>query len=401
MYHSGIFSSIYAGLFIFAVLCLFSCSEVAKKIAEETGRVIIQRDSVMDERNEKPVAIDNFTLLEAKKDGDDSLFLMRQFYITGEKYADSWFLNRSLRQGISRFYYRSGRLSYSMAYNNDTVMELLEAYTPDGEKRSDSQLKNGTGHLKLYHPVTYKLQLDCWLKNGKKQGSFSMWYANGNKREKGTFTGDFALDYMEWYTTGTIKSEVVRKPGSVNTFTYTTYYAHGKPELLHMQYGDYSSITSKFDGNGNITETQNQSGTHINSSKYYYDANNALLSRGSYLDEKKHGNYEYFFEDGAKKSLEIYVHDTMISEQKWYQNGQLLLTVGYKNNSYHGMYRDYYPNGNKRVEQEYVEGIKHGSYNSYFENGNKYYEGVFENGKPKGEMITHSRDGKQKRSKNY
>ncbi len=126
-----------------------------------------------------------------------------------------------------------------------------------------------------------------------------------------------------------------------------------------------------------------------------------MISRGNYVDDKKNGKYEYFYENGAKKSLEEYADDQLSSETKWYEDGQVSLAVTYKNGNYDGWYREYYPNGKLRVEQEYLDAIKQGHYRSFFEDGGKYYEGFFDKGEPKGEMKEYARDGTFKKTRTY
>jgi antitoxin component YwqK of YwqJK toxin-antitoxin module len=388
-------------LMVLVALHLFSCGEITRKVAEQTGAAIQQRDSIVNEQNDRFLSADHFEVLEVKQEDKDSLFLVRQFFVSGEKYSDTWYKSRTMRHGISKFYYRSGQLSYSLTYQNDSLMDLLESYTPEGQKRNVPPLKHGTGHVIVYHPITNNIVVDGWFKNGRKHGSYQAFYANGNKQEAGTFKNDLAESYTGWYSSGAVKSELFRAPGATKSFTYVTHYPNGRTEIYSVQKDSANSWAKKYDLNNNMVEYEVLAGGHITKQKYYYGEGNVVLSRGSYLDDKKHGNYDYFYKKGAKKSTEVYSHDTILSETKWYESGQLLFSVAYKNNAYHGWYRDYYPNGNKRVEQEYVEGIKHGAYNSFFENGKRYYEGRFADDKPLGEMKVYTRDGKSGRTKKY
>lgn len=380
---------------ILAGLALASCNELARKVADEAVKSNIVQDSITEEQNEKPVALDHYLVLQRLKKGDDSVYLVREFFLTGEKYSESWFKNE-LRDSVCRFYYKSGKLSHTWLYKNGVIEETRESFTPEGNPRSEDNVRKGSGRLKLYHPITHHLIADVSLKNGFKNGAFKSWYSNGMRHESCMFKEDTAIGpFTVWHRSGAVKVLRTDLPGATS-YTYHTFYANGKPESSEIREKTSGTLSRlvKYDEAGNIAEKGTAVGQKMKSTKYFYNARHALTSRGAYLDGKKNGSFEYFYDNGKKRSLETYNDDMISAETKWYENGKVQMTTNYKDGSYDGWYVEYYSNGVKRIEQQYENGVKHGQYKSYFKNGNKYYEANFDKGKPVGEMKVYTSDGK-------
>jgi antitoxin component YwqK of YwqJK toxin-antitoxin module len=119
------------------------------------------------------------------------------------------------------------------------------------------------------------------------------------------------------------------------------------------------------------------------------------------MGDKKHGACEYFYNNGSKKSREIYRNDTLQSDTIWYSSGKISAESHYKNGLKTGVYREYYPTGTVRVEQMYVNGVEEGMYKSYFASGQIYNEGQFKDGKLSGELKFYSEKGKLTHTKQY
>ncbi|MBA2610724.1 MAG: hypothetical protein H0U95_02045 [Bacteroidetes bacterium] len=377
---------------------LSACTDITQRFVEETIKEGNKRDSLKEQHDEFPISKERFEFLERKKLGNDSLFLVRTFFLNGKKYSDSWYKN-DVRDSISKFYYNNGKPSHSFAYHDGVLTGLVESYLPDGTARNDSKLTNGNGNLKVYHPVTYKLYISGELKNGHRNGKFLTWYANGAEHEDFYFVNDSLVgNYTVKYKSGAVQSQRREGKGKI---TYSNFYINGKPEKLEVWENNKLNGSKSFDEDGNITEESWLVNGQIKSVKSFYGSKKLLLSRGNYLDQKKQGSYEYYYDNGAKKAIEFYDQDTLLSEKRWYENGILSLETKYAKGEYDGLYVEYYPNGKKRKEQMYANGVKQGKYTSYFDNGNKYNEGTFVDGKPKGKVKVYSREGKFIQNKEY
>ncbi len=370
---------------------------MAKRIIEESVKGSRINDSLKELREEFPISKDQ-EMVERKKVGDDSLFLVRSYFLTKGKYSECWYKENKLH-GLSKFYYRNGKLSHSCVYKNDMLVDMIESNFPDGSARADSKIKNGTGNVKLYHPITFKLYIDCDLKYGQRTGKYLSYYANGRPHENYILLNDSAIgDYTVKYKSGNVKSQRRDVKGKL---TYSSFYETGNPQKIEIWEDNKFKSANLFDERGNVTEQTWIERDNFKSIKSFYGSKNILLSRGNYLNQKKQGSYEYFYEDGTKKALEQYEQDDLLSEKRWHENGNLALEATYKNGEYQGVYKDYYANGKLQREQHYVEGVKQGKYISYFDNGFKYNEGNFVDGKPKGPVKIYTRDGKFDRIKEY
>ena len=66
-----------------------------------------------------------------------------------------------------------------------------------------------------------------FLQNGKKEGLWTDWYKNGQKRYEGNYKGGKLIDLIEWYKNGQKKVEGTWKDGR-REGVYTTYYKNGQ-----------------------------------------------------------------------------------------------------------------------------------------------------------------------------
>ena len=65
------------------------------------------------------------------------------------------------------------------------------------------------------------------LQNGNKEGLWTDWYNNGQKRYEGNYKGGKLIDLIEWYKNGQKKVEGTWKNGK-REGVYTTYYKNGQ-----------------------------------------------------------------------------------------------------------------------------------------------------------------------------
>lgn len=97
-------------------------------------------------------------------------------------------------------------------------------------------------------------------------------------------------------------------------------------------------------------------GEHI--SDKYYDANtNNICSRGIHFYKTK------------EQALYWQWQPVNGPYKRWYENGQLQLECGYKNDKLEGPYKWWYGNGKLSVEHGYKDGKLEGPYKSWHENG--------------------------------
>lgn len=172
---------------------------------------------------------------------------------------------------------------------------------------------------------------------GRKQGYWSKEYSNGNK----IYEGSFKDDYQE------------------GMFTY--YYEDGTIKAK-----------TNFSNKGSIAETQT------------FYPNSKLMSKGKYIDKKKHGVWELYDEEGRKIKNEEYNKGVKQGTWKvWDKNDILVESIQYDKDLRNGVcYKNFYNKGFHYFT--YKDDKKHGLYEDY------YY---FEKLRIKGEYALDKREG--------
>jgi antitoxin component YwqK of YwqJK toxin-antitoxin module len=137
------------------------CNDIMQEVIENVVKEKHRKDSASEYIRDNPISRDDYKIIERKKEGSDSIYLVRLFLLTGEKYSDILYRNQ-YRDGEAKFFYKNGQLSHILTYRKDTIVGLHDNYSPDGEKRSGIFAVNGTGKIKIFHPLTHKLIYDYY-----------------------------------------------------------------------------------------------------------------------------------------------------------------------------------------------------------------------------------------------
>lgn len=193
----------------------------------------------------------------------------------------------------------------------------------------------------------------------------------------------------------------------VSCFTYAQklhkeYYDNGQLKSVGQQKGlkkgerEIYSISSR---EGIKYEDEKKVGEW----KFYYK-NGQLSSIGSYRDEKRIGEWKFYYENGQLRSegkfkndkridawksydkngqlesIEKYENENVVELQEYYKNGKLKhITKYHKNGEFAGM-SEYYKNGQLKAVAKYHNG-RLTDIISYFDNrGNKLNKGTIKNG---------------------
>lgn len=390
----------YKFLFFIVVLFFCSCDQILNSIAKEAATEVRNKDSLQFNYNEKPIAINKIDIVERKKIKQDSFFLMRSYFLTGETYYDSWFKNDK-PHGLTVFYFPSKKVQYTLEYEDGKLVSIINSFDKDGKKNDGGTLKNGTGDLKIYHPITGVLIYHTMYKDGLRNGKYVSFYSDGKKQDVMTIKNDTIFGpYVTYYHSGQIMNK-----GVLNLTTATgiqeEYFENGK-QKKYDEWRDGIQIKYKeYDENGYLVNEKETINNELIGTKYYYSSDGVMLSKGQTYNDKKHGVYEYYYSNGKKKSHEIYRNDTVLTETIWFENGKVSSESVYKDGLKTGVYKEYYPTGKIKVEQTYVAGVKEGPYKSYFNNGNVYNIGTFKDDELTGELKFYSENGQLKGVKQY
>lgn len=104
------------------------------------------------------------------------------------------------------------------------------------------------------------------------------------------------------------------------------------------------------------------------------------------------------FPNGKEKIVRYYKDSKnekiLLSEEQYYDNGQIKSKGDFKNNQRHGLWTYWYENGNVWSEGKFKNGLSHGFRKVYHLNGEIYYEGKYKNDKPIGTWTFWDEEGR-------
>lgn len=169
---------------------------------------------------------------------------------------------------------------------------------------------------------------------------------------------------------------------------YTGEFKNNEPLGEFLYYSEKGELTAKI----NYEKRKGKDMQPQLSTCEMYSTNGNVIARGNYIDRKKHGQWEYFSENGGVLILkENYdnglltgtsvayspMTQNIIEEteylngikdglcNKYYDNGRPMVKMSYKNDKLDGNYISYYPNGIPKEEGMFKDGIKIGEWKTY------------------------------------
>ncbi len=182
---------------------------------------------------------------------------------------------------------------------------------------------------------------------GRKQGSWSKAWPNGQLRYVGTFKDD--------------------KPVG---------------EFRH------------YDETGKLTTVQRHQGDGRISRAEHFHPNGQLMARGRYVGQEKDSTWSYYAEDGSLRKVERFAKGKLEGEQvSYYPGGQVAEREVRKAGVLHGPGKSWFANGKLKSEANYVNGQAEGAMVFYFPDGKKEIEGTVVNGDRDGTWYYYNKDG--------
>ncbi|MGQ1787281.1 MULTISPECIES: tetratricopeptide repeat protein [unclassified Saccharicrinis] len=380
---------------------------------------------------------------------------------------------------------------YLVSENPEGTFSFL-AHDSSGRKTTSGSFKAGKfeGKWTSYFKNGWPKQTS-YYKNGELDGEVTIYHANANIKEIYIYkNGILNGAYKQYSPDGTLVNQGFYKDGyQDNTWTYrlsdgsleSTYYflkgdIHGWLTNYDVE-GIIENRRKYLDGKMLIHENYDIHANRINStslleqdrfmimrdSNYinavghikggYYEGdliwdhpNGRTLSKRSYLNHKRHGEYFHYYANGSVKSRESYLNGKKVGKGvKYYENGNLKeevnyfngekdaeakyydedktleLTENYRNGELHGDVIQYDISGdviiklifeeNELMAYQYLKNglytdtipITNGDYKieAYFNNGKKSYEQSFKNFLPHGDRIKYYSNGKIRQKNSF
>lgn len=134
----------------------------------------------------------------------------------------------------------------------------------------------------------------------------------------------------------------------------------------------------------------------------YYETGQ-LIVRISYKDGLRHGEAVSCYRDGTLREKCTFEKDKLVGEYtSYYETGQLREKENY--NQYgklEGEYLLYYRNGQLKEQEHFLDGKFEGDYVSYYKNGRIREKGSFRNDRREGPYVAFDRDGQPLEKANF
>jgi antitoxin component YwqK of YwqJK toxin-antitoxin module len=135
-----------------------------------------------------------------------------------------------------------------------------------------------------------------------------------------------------------------------------------------------------------------------------FHPNGNISSKGSYVDQKKEGKWQFFSSDdkGYLISEESYINNRRNGlSVKFFPDSAIAEKVTYVNDVKEGEWIQYYPSGAVRLKSNFLNGKINGSFEIWFENGAIEYSGNYKNDSRDGKWVIYNNNGSIKYKLEY
>ncbi|TKG89887.1 tetratricopeptide repeat protein [Puteibacter caeruleilacunae] len=264
--------------------------------------------------------------------------------------------------------------------------ELVKKFFATGTELSDIRIKrvfNFEGEEKIYNCGYYKggslFSIGNSNEEGKEQGLWHYFHANGELNAKGKFIdGKKEGEWVYYNSKGQIETREFNVNGELNG-VLTSYRSNGS-KSYELPYKD-----SK--GEGHIV---------------WYDIFGKKTGEGNFSNDKRVGESKNYYVSGKTKDDFSYKDGELDGEYiSYHANGQISDKSVYTNGKQEGENIGYYINGELSYKGNYKEGELDGEWNYYHPNGNLKQHCVYKAGKVVGEHKTYNHHGKVEKISMY
>jgi antitoxin component YwqK of YwqJK toxin-antitoxin module len=233
--------------------------------------------------------------------------------------------------GIHRMFEKGGSVINAYLYNDEGIKIGEGIITLEGRREGDWQYFFSDGSVRARGKFVNNLELGTW----------NYFYRNGRNEQTGPFKNGKINGSWKWfYESGELKRE--------------EEYFEGKEEGVSVEYdtlGEIITSGSYFDG---LKEGEwfYKAGDYSEKGKYVGDlkdgkwlafySDGTLKYEGNFIQGNPDGEHVFYYKNGRMKETNFYIMGLSERNLKKYdENGQLLISITYKNN------REYRINGEK------------------------------------------------------
>jgi antitoxin component YwqK of YwqJK toxin-antitoxin module/Flp pilus assembly protein TadD len=276
-----------------------------------------------------------------------------------------------LLDGPYATYYDNGQLRLRATLRNEKIEGLEEGFYQDGTPEYTTTLANGVkqGPFFTYFP-NKAVEAKGIYDKGAHEGAYTAYFSNGGLREEGKYTkGKRMGTWKTYFRNGKLSVEKTYDEAGELHGTYHDYdetghlysdvdYAHGR--ATRLRYYDRTGKTLS-------DQSVKKSLTAVQA----LDENGQKYATGSYLDGQMHGEWKWFYRDGAVRESSQYAKGNKTGASEYfYHNGQLQRRVRYDaNGEEDGYYEQYTKDGQPSTTGYYLAGQRHGQWKDYYVTG--------------------------------
>ena len=372
---------------IFLLLIIFSCSQQDEFTKENvnssrvvTGPFLIRNNLLyLQDTNELvqgTVEIYSAGNLSERKDYKNGLLdgTYDSYYPSGQLSTREIYMS-GYKDGMYEMFWENGQLARQGKYKNGKEVGISKYYGENGDLYLKRHFNNSTSEVELEKTYTNSILTGRFeMKNGIRNGSYSIYRNNSILKEKGT--------YLDGYLDGAIKYFDEKQQLDKEVFY------EGRTDILSVDYSywDDGTLKSKF--------TNNQ-GSKNSNWKFFNEQGN-LICDANLIEIKAFtldGVLKGYYENGSPKFVKYYNNGVLEKNSSIYYD---------KNNDVieNGIIFDYYkdpnPDGVAQLAYEYEikNSLKNGFYQRWRSDGTIRMQGFFEDGFIEDGFEEYNKDGK-------
>ncbi len=319
---------------------------------------------------------------------------------------------KAVPDGVCLFFTDEGKLEKQMFYDRGVLHGEMKLFFPDGTIQGTCGFKQGQrdGIMISYHPNGKKAE-EAFYKDGKIINEVTKYHEKGNRSavipyEEGVPHGCA----IEWYPTGRKKTVIQYKNGSLHSNSKDpAVIAYTKDEMIQEVQdffeGKLVGLHVKYHANGQESYKVAYKEGLKEGKERFFSTEGKLLGEGDYRQGKPVGKHwrkaengvqilaahfdeqgntiepiiEYN-EEGQKIARYFLLDDKNHGEYlQWYDNGNPKVEYNYDQGQFHGEQKEYYPSGQIKLKAMYVQNNKEGLYEEWYENGKIAQRAIFKN----------------------
>ena len=311
---------------------------------------------------------------------DGKAINLTQFLPDGSKRSEIPYNDKGDLHGTETFYYQSGQIEETDAYENGIQQGPSISYYPNGNKKTKNSYANGK--LDGYHQSWYshgQIQEEGWYKENDGQGYWLYHNELGDITDSNYYADDF-LDgykvhyapngkktYEDRYHSGWLEEEIqydsTGKVLSDSRFPAGTghlrqFYSNGKPSLeAEYRRAQLVGPYKEWYFDGKPMEVAHYNNGMLDSSFTTWFYNGSINTQGQYYYGEKTGVWKYYTNDGHPVLTEEYVRGELTGPQtRFYPNGKPEVITQYRNGKKEGTVKTYDPDGTLLFQLTYLHG---------------------------------------------